>query len=112
VDRWHNCRHGGQTFIDQFVVSWVEYPKAQHQDLRSHEVRNSKKVGSSVVGLTLITCHNFDILAYRWIGGRDFCPESLEIAIRSNEEFGISALQVSGYKGGSTSGSKVAKCRS
>jgi hypothetical protein len=28
VDRWHARQHGGQTFIDQFVVSGVEEMKA------------------------------------------------------------------------------------
>jgi hypothetical protein len=36
-------------------------------------------------------------------------PKS-RVAIRSIEEFGISTLQVLGYKGGSVLGSEVVKC--
>jgi hypothetical protein len=32
------------------------------------------------MGLMLTTCQNFNILAYRRIRGRDFCPESPEVA--------------------------------
>jgi hypothetical protein len=38
VYRWHIRRHGGQTFIDQFGVSWVEELKVQHPYSRIREV--------------------------------------------------------------------------
>jgi hypothetical protein len=86
--------------------------KNQKLSIRIHEVRNSKKAGSFVVGPALMTCQNFGISAYRRIGGREFVPKVLKprVAIRSSEEFGISALRVSRYKGGSASGSEIAKC--
>jgi hypothetical protein len=56
--------------------------KSRKLSIRIHEVVKSetpKKEGSSVVGSALMTCHNFGISAYQWIGIRDFCPESPEV---------------------------------
>jgi hypothetical protein len=48
-------------------------------------VQNSRNVGIFVVGPALMTCQDFRILAYQWIGSQDFFPESLEVASCNKE---------------------------
>jgi hypothetical protein len=88
----------GSLANSHFTDSRAEGSKTLHQDSRDRERRSPVRVRSFVVGPSFITHWNSTPQKFRRIGGRDFCPESPEVASCDKEYRGVRDLGTSGVR--------------